>query len=64
MQLRGEMLNSFLAEDLWKFGNATARGQYRVMHVGVAGDEGNPLIDLLRAAARWLRRARYRRRFK
>src|SRR5262245_14944239 len=31
-----------------------ARGQRRAMRAGVADDEGKPLIDLPRGAARWL----------
>jgi hypothetical protein len=36
MQLRGGMVNSSAAGDLWKYVNATARGHHRVMRAGVA----------------------------
>ena len=41
-QLRDAMLSSFPAEDLWKFVNATARDQYRVMVVIDGEGHGAP----------------------
>ena len=39
MQSLGEMLNSFLAKDLWKFENAAGRGQCCAMLATGAGDQ-------------------------